>query len=172
MQSYSGCIYLTFLHYAFSNVSSNCLHENRHSHIDCICLIFLHCAFLNVASNCLPQRMKNHIGRICLAFLHCSFSNLSSNCLWMVAFVCAFQNAPSNFLGQKCKITFFSFLKIFLTLWIKMYTCMQDCISHCLHLFDFSLLCIFENPNNIRIRSFLENRIIFVFVFVPFWETE
>ena len=31
---------MTFLHCAFSNVSSNCLHENRHSHIDCICLIF------------------------------------------------------------------------------------------------------------------------------------
>ena len=33
MQSYIGCIYLTFLHCAFSNVSSNCLHEKGHSHI-------------------------------------------------------------------------------------------------------------------------------------------
>ena len=31
MQSYIGCIYLTFLHSAFSNVSSNCLHVKRHS---------------------------------------------------------------------------------------------------------------------------------------------
>ena len=32
------------LHCAFSNVSSNCLHEKRQSHI-CYCLTFLHCPF-------------------------------------------------------------------------------------------------------------------------------
>ena len=31
---------LTFLHCAFSNVSSNCLPKKRHSHIGCTCLIF------------------------------------------------------------------------------------------------------------------------------------
>ena len=33
-----GCIYLTFLHCAFSNASSNCLREKMHSHTDCIYL--------------------------------------------------------------------------------------------------------------------------------------
>ena len=69
----------TFPHCAFSNVSSNCLSEKRHSHIGCICLTFLQCAFSNVSSNCLPQRMHSHIGCICSSFLHCGFSNVSSN---------------------------------------------------------------------------------------------
>ena len=44
-----GCIFtlvaLIWLHYTFSNVSSNCLSEKRRSHIGCICLIFLHCPY-------------------------------------------------------------------------------------------------------------------------------
>ena len=102
--------------------------------------------------------------------------------------VCAFPNAPSN-LGQKCKITFFAFVKIFPTLCIQMYTwmlCMQDCILTLFAFFYFSSLCIFGDPNNIRIlsflvkpnniririRSFLGSRIIFVFVFGHFRETK
>ena len=57
-----GFICLTFLHCAFSNVSSNCLHEKRQSHICCTCLTFLHCAFSNVSSNRLPVRMQSRIG--------------------------------------------------------------------------------------------------------------
>ena len=34
--------------------------------IGCICLTFLHCAFSNVFSNCLPVRMQSHTGCICL----------------------------------------------------------------------------------------------------------
>ena len=41
MHSHTGCICLIFLHYAFSNVSSNGLHEKMHNHTSCICLIFL-----------------------------------------------------------------------------------------------------------------------------------
>ena len=41
MQNHIGCICSTFLHCAFSNVSSNGMSERRHSCIGCICLIFL-----------------------------------------------------------------------------------------------------------------------------------
>ena len=71
----------TFLHSAFSNVSSICLPRKRHSHIGCICLAFLHCAFSNMYSNCFSEKRQSHIGCICLTFLHCAFSNVSSNCL-------------------------------------------------------------------------------------------
>ena len=81
MQSHIGCICLTFLHCAFSNVSSNGLPEKRQSRIGCICLTFLQCALSNVSSNCLPGRMQGHIGCICLTFLQCAFSNVPSNCL-------------------------------------------------------------------------------------------
>ena len=63
---------LAFLHHVFSNVSSNHLHEKRHTHIGYICLTFLHCASSNVSSSCLPERMHSDIGHICLIFLHCA----------------------------------------------------------------------------------------------------
>ena len=69
MHNFTGFICSTFLHCAFSNESSNGLHEKRHSHIGCICLTFLHCAFSNVSSSCFSQRMHTHIGCICLIFL-------------------------------------------------------------------------------------------------------
>ena len=71
-----GFICLTFLHCAFSNVSSNRLPKKRHSHIGCICLSFLHCAFSNVSSNRLPNKRHSHIDCICLTFLRCVFSNV------------------------------------------------------------------------------------------------
>ena len=74
-----GYICLTFLHCAFSNVSSNGLPEKRHSGTDYICLAFLHCVFSNVFSNCLPKKRHSHIGCICSTFLRCAFSNVSSN---------------------------------------------------------------------------------------------
>ena len=77
-----GFICLTFLHCAFSNVSSNRLPKKRHSHIGCIYLTFLHCAFSNVVSNRLPEKMHSRIGCICLTCLcHFAFSNVASNCL-------------------------------------------------------------------------------------------
>ena len=51
-QSHICCIF-TFLHCAFSSVSLNCLPEKSHSHIGCICLTLLHCALTNVSSS--PQ---------------------------------------------------------------------------------------------------------------------
>ena len=66
MQSRIGCICLAFLHYVFSNESSNCLHQKMHSHICYIFLIFLHCAVSNVSSDHLSARMQNHIG--CILF--------------------------------------------------------------------------------------------------------
>ena len=57
MLSHTGCICLTFLHCAFSNVSLNCLHKRMRNYTDSICLTFLHCVFSNVSSSCLPLRM-------------------------------------------------------------------------------------------------------------------
>ena len=39
-----------------------------HNHTDCICLTFLHCAFSNVSSKRLHEMMKNHTGCIWLTF--------------------------------------------------------------------------------------------------------
>ena len=93
-------------------MSSNCLPEKRHSHIGCICLTFLQSALSNVSSNCLPGRMQSHIGCICLTFLHCAFSNVSSNglpekrqsridCICLTFLQCAFSNVPSNCLSGR-----------------------------------------------------------------------
>ena len=144
------------------------------SYIGCIYLTCLHCVFLNVFSMYLDQRRHNRIGCIGLAFPRCAFSFSH----------CVFPNASSNFLDQKCEMTLFAFVTIFSPVYLQMHprmVCMQDCLLtlHCLHLFNFSLLCIlkcvfFGNPNNIHIcisiRTFLENRIIFVFG--HFWDAE
>ena len=53
MHNRIGCIRSTFLHYSFSNVSSNYLRQRMHSHIGCI-FFSLHCVFSNVSSNHLP----------------------------------------------------------------------------------------------------------------------
>ena len=150
--------------------------------------------FLNVSSMYFDQR-RHTISLVALVYLFPTVhfhlrpqvSCLILCILATVAFVCAFPNAPSNFLDQTCKITFFAFVKIFPTLCIQMYTwmlCMQDCILTLFAFFYFSSLCIFGDPNNIRIlsflvkpnniriRSFLGSRIIFVFVFGHFRETE
>ena len=66
MHSHTGCNYLTLLHCALSNASSNCLPERIYKHNGCICSTFLHCAFSNASSNCLPERMQSHTGCICL----------------------------------------------------------------------------------------------------------
>ena len=80
-QSYIGCICLTCLHCALTNVSSSDLPEKMQSRIGCISLTFLHCSFLSVSLKRLNNRMQSHIGCICLVFLQCAFSNLSLNCL-------------------------------------------------------------------------------------------
>ena len=79
MQSHIGCICLTFIHCAFSNVALNCLAEKRHIRIGCISLTFLHCASSNDVSNFLHRRRHNHICCIYLTFLHCVSSNVFSN---------------------------------------------------------------------------------------------
>ena len=75
MHSHIGCTYLTFLHCAFSNVSSNCLNERMQKYTGCICLIFLHCAFSNVSSGHLPDMLHTCTGCIFSIFLHCAFLN-------------------------------------------------------------------------------------------------
>ena len=80
-QNRTGCICLTFLHCVSSNVSSNGLPQQMHNHIDCICLTFHHCVFSNVPLNCLPEKKYNHIDCICLTFPRCVLSNVPSNCL-------------------------------------------------------------------------------------------
>ena len=102
---------LTFLRYAFSNVSSNGQPEQKHSHIGCICTTFLRCAFSNVSSNGLHEQKRSYIGCICLTFLRCAFSNVSSNCLpeqkkshifiWVTFLRCAFSNVFSNCLHRR-----------------------------------------------------------------------
>ena len=84
----NGCIvtvveiFLTFLHCAFSNVSSNRLSEQMHIRISCIYSTFFHSGFSNVSSNCLPQKRNS---RICCipntTMTTCGFSNVSSYCL-------------------------------------------------------------------------------------------
>ena len=102
----------TFLHSAFSNVSSICLPRKRHSHIGCICLAFLHCAFSNVYSNCFSEKRQSHICCICLVSLHCGFSDVSSNvlpvkrhshigCICWTFLHCVFSNVPSNNLPER-----------------------------------------------------------------------
>ena len=74
--------------------------EKMHCHIGCICLVFIHYAFSNVSSDNLPKRMYNYIGCTCLAFLHYAFSNEISNCLLerkqSVDFKLQIQNAKST----------------------------------------------------------------------------
>ena len=77
MHSYIGCICLTFLDSAFSNISSNGMPAGRKSHTVCICSSFLHCAFSNVSSKCLFEKKHSYIDCICLSFLHCKFLNES-----------------------------------------------------------------------------------------------
>ena len=112
MQNHTGCICLTFLHCAFSNVSSKRLAERMHNHTGCICLIFLHCAFSNVSSKGLHERMHNHTGCICLTFLHCAFSNVSSKhlhkrlhsrigCICLTFRHCVFSNVSLNCLPKR-----------------------------------------------------------------------
>ena len=96
-------------HGVLSDVSSNCLPEQMHSHIGCICLTFLYCGFSNVSSNGLPQRKHSHIGCICFVFLHCAFSNVSLNyldqsrhihigCTYLTFLRCGFSNVSLNYL--------------------------------------------------------------------------
>ena len=90
---------LTFLHCAFSNVSSNShwlylFYFSPQCVFKCVLkwparddlkLHWLHlidfsplCVF-RWSLNCLPMKMQSHIDCMCLTFLHCVFSNVSSN---------------------------------------------------------------------------------------------
>ena len=61
-----------------------------HNHIGYIYLTCLHCAFSNATSNCLPARMHGHTGCICKASLHYVFVNASlhHSYLWIHAHTC------------------------------------------------------------------------------------
>ena len=157
MQIGTGCICLSFLRYEFTNVSSKHSDHSRYNGIVCIDLTFLHCVLSNEISNflnrgklfcvfssgslsCLLQRMHNHIGCIGLAFPRCAFSSASSSFLFAFVRIC-----------ENCILD------------LEWYAC-KTAYSHCLHLFDFSPLCILKCA--FKVKTILGIRIIFVFVFV------
>ena len=130
MQNHTGCICLTFLHYAFSNASSNCLHQRRHSCTGCICLSFPHCALSNVFSKRLHKRMQSHTGCICLTFLHCAFSNVSSNrlpesmqnhtgCIFLLFSIVYFKMCPQIACPKRCIVTLVTFV------WLSPVVCLS-----------------------------------------------
>ena len=68
MHNYIGCIFMPFLHCAFSNLSSNCLPERIHNHIGCICSAFPQYVLSNVDPKILDQSKQTHIGCFFLLF--------------------------------------------------------------------------------------------------------
>ena len=127
----------------------------------------------------LDQSRQNRIGCIGLAFPHCAFSSASSSFLFDTVHTCngCICLCALKFLGSEMQDHIVGICEnfpycVYSDVHLNgMHARLHVC-SHCLHLFVFSQLCIFGYPNNIRIRSFLENRIIFVFVFGPFWKAE
>ena len=83
-------------------------------------------SLLNVLPNCVPKRMKNCSGRISKAFLCDVFLNASSNCL------------PEK-MHARISCIFYSVLPCILR-----YIFELSAWSHWLHLFRFSLLCVFR----------------------------
>ena len=158
MHNHTGCICLIFLHCAFSNVSSNGLPERMHSHIGCISLTFLHCVFLNVSSMYVDQRRHNRIGSIVLPFPHCAFSSALQWLHLSVVFPLCVSKCLLKFLGSEMQNHIVRICENVL------YCVYSDVPSNVMH--------VKPNGIRIRIRSFLESRIIFVFVFGHFWETE
>ena len=73
-----GCICFAFLHYAFSNVSSNYLHVRMQNRTGSICSIFLPCGFSNDFGHFLSRKRQSHTGCTYLTFLHCLFLLLES----------------------------------------------------------------------------------------------
>ena len=143
-KSHIGCICLTFLHCAFSNVSSksldlkrqshivssNCLPEQMQSHIGCICLTFLYCSLSNVSSKSLDLKRQSHIGCICLTFLYCLLSNVSSKsldlnrqshigCICLIFSTVRFLMCPKIAYPNRCKVTSVAFFFIFLQCVLK-----------------------------------------------------
>ena len=118
MQSYIGCIYLTFLHCAFSNVSSNCLHEKGHSHI---VRFPTRLAFFQVT-----------LGP-CLSWLH--LLDFSPLCI----FKCHFK-LPACVDAKSHWLHLFDFSPRFVFKCLLKSPAREDAKSHWLHLFDFSLL--------------------------------
>ena len=82
-----------------------------HSHIGHIYLTFLHCAFSNVSSNCLPEMMQNHIGCICLTFSTVRFQMCPQIAcqkwckITLVAFVWLFSTVRLKMFLRRCKVT-------------------------------------------------------------------
>ena len=77
-----GCIvtlvtFFSFLHCAFSYVSSNGLSERMHSCIRCICLAFLHCVFSTVPSKLLHKKIVFLWLFSAVDFQMCTYNRLS-----------------------------------------------------------------------------------------------
>ena len=103
----TGCINLTFLRDAFSNVSSNGMHEMMHSHTGCIFLIFsLLCRFKRVFSILfftVPRQMYSQAvcPRGCIVTL-VAF-------VWLFSTV-GFQMSPQIACLRGCKVTLVAFV--------------------------------------------------------------
>ena len=139
----------------------------------------------------LSRMWNSSIG--CISFSHCAFSSASSSFLFDTVHTC---NGCICLCVSKCALKFLGpdmqnhILRICENFPYVVYSDAHLNVMHArLHthtvwIFYFSSLCIFGDPNNIRIlsflvkpnniriRSFLGSRIIFVFVLGHFRETE
>ena len=77
MQIGTDCIYLSNLHYEFSNVSSKRSDQSRRHGIVCIDLTYLHCVSSNVISHIFCEQRKTHTDCSCLTFSIVRFQVLS-----------------------------------------------------------------------------------------------
>ena len=97
-------------------------------------LVFLQCVFSYVFSNAQHEMLHSYIDYIYVTFLHCVFSNDSSDRPFLTFLHCVFSNVSSNRLHKRMhNHTGYIFL-----------TFLTSHKSHWLHLFDFSLLCVFK----------------------------
>ena len=107
MHSHIGCTCLTVLHCAFSNVSSNCLHEKKHSHIGCcICVTWWHCySFSPGFSHLHPQNQSKMFVPLSMCVVLClngcfKLSQIWDGMGWDVATAQKFAQRPTAFLPR------------------------------------------------------------------------
>ena len=148
----------------FSNVSSNCLPERMHNHIDCICLTFLHCALSNVSSKCLDLKRQTHIcfDFSLLSVIKCFLKELGSKqalnclpeqmqshigCILLTFLHCAFSNVSSKSLDLKRQSHIGCICSNFSTVRFQMcpqIACPNICKVTSVAFFYFSTLCVFK----------------------------
>ena len=129
-------ICLTFLHCAFSNVSSNRMHEKYGvTLVTFVWLFSIECFQMSPQIACMRKCTVTLVAFICLfaivrfqmygifvgLFFHCALSNVSSNCLhekyivtlvtfvWLFSIEC-FQMSPQIACMRKCTVTLVAFV--------------------------------------------------------------